>query len=59
MYARHCFFIVPVILTESFLAQQLDRLANEVGVAMAHASQGGNGGGHLREFAEVSKPSFC
>ena len=41
-------------LTPMFQAQQLGRLANEAGVAMAHASQGGNGGGHLRTFAEVN-----
>jgi len=37
---------------QNYMAQQLGRLANEAGVAMVHASQGGNGGGHLRAFAE-------
>ena len=41
-------------LTQTFQAQQLGRLANEAAVAMAHASQGGNKGGHLRAFADVS-----
>ena len=36
---------------------QLGRLANEAGVAMAHANHGQNGGGHLRSFAEVSSLS--
>ncbi|RLN42961.1 hypothetical protein C2845_PM01G46500 [Panicum miliaceum] len=37
---------------ENYVAQQLARLANKAGVAMAHASGGENGGGHLRAFAE-------
>ena len=48
---------MPCALTISFQAQQLGRLANEAGVAMAHASQGQNGGGHLKAFAEVSAVS--
>jgi len=35
-------------------AQQLGRLANEAGVAMAHASGSGQDGGHFRAFVEVS-----
>ena len=34
-------------------AQQLSRLANEAGVAMAHTSRGHNAVGTLRAFAEV------
>ena len=41
-------------LTQSYQAQQLGRLANEAGVAMAHASEGDNGGGHFRAFVEVT-----
>jgi len=41
-------------LTQSYHAQQLGRLANEAGVAMAHASEGDNGGGHFRAFVEVT-----
>ena len=45
---------MPCALTISFQAQQLGRLGNEAGVAMAHASHSQNGGGHLRAFDEVS-----
>ena len=41
-------------LTQSYQAQQLERLANEAGVAMAHASEGDNVGGHFRAFVEVT-----
>ena len=41
-------------LTQSYQAQQLGRLANEAGMAMAHASEGDNGGGHFRAFVEVT-----
>ena len=34
-------------LTQYYQAQQLGRLANEAGMAMAHASVGDNGGGPL------------
>ncbi|RLN40893.1 hypothetical protein C2845_PM01G43440 [Panicum miliaceum] len=37
---------------ENYMAQQLARLANEARVAIAHASGGEDGGGHLRAFAE-------
>ena len=49
-------FTVSIMLglTQSYQAQQLERLANEVGVAMAHASEGDNGGGHFRAFVEVT-----
>ena len=53
-YNSLLYVVVDVVLTALFQAQQLGRLANEAGVAMAHASQGGNGGGRLRVFAEVS-----
>ena len=53
-YNSLLYVVVDVVLTVLFQSQQLGRLANEAGVAMAHASQGGNGGGHLRVFAEVS-----
>ncbi|CAO2038609.1 unnamed protein product [Urochloa humidicola] len=36
---------------QNYMAQQLGRLANEAGVAMAHTS-GGNAGAYLRAFAE-------
>ncbi|RLN13030.1 hypothetical protein C2845_PM09G18490 [Panicum miliaceum] len=42
---------------ENYMAQQLARLANEARVAIAHASGGENGGGHLRAFAEDSSDS--
>jgi len=41
-------------LTQSYQAQQLGRLANEAGMAMAHASEGDNGGGHFRAFVEIT-----
>ena len=49
-------FTVSIMLglTQSYQAQQLGRLANEAGVAMAHASEGDNGGGHFRAFVEVT-----
>ncbi|CAN6227963.1 unnamed protein product [Urochloa humidicola] len=37
---------------QNYMAQQLGRLANEAGVAMAHTS-GGNAGAYLRAFAEA------
>ncbi|CAN6333783.1 unnamed protein product [Urochloa humidicola] len=36
---------------QNYLSQQLGRLANEAGVAMAHTSEG-NAGGYLHAFAE-------
>jgi len=49
-------FTVSIMLgpTQSYQAQQLGRLANEAGMAMAHASEGDNGGGHFRAFVEVT-----
>ena len=45
---RNIFTIsIMLRLTQSYQAQQLGRLTNEVGVAMAHASEGDNGGGPL------------
>ena len=41
-------------LTQSYQARQLGRLANEASVAMAHASEGDNRGGHFRAFVEVT-----
>ena len=41
-------------LTQSYQAQQLGCLANEAGMAMTHASEGDNGGGHFRAFVKVN-----